>query len=139
MSFLDYSDFFRFNFPFRDLVADDTPRPPFGPGEELRLIIMKVHVTRIAPPGENDHPNYPVVHFEGTSHSMDNPWDDNANSELRGTVRTTQDGHVHWTTFSLFDGQTRWRSESIQIGGHRSGRGVIGYWFETNYDPNGPW
>ncbi|OAA68411.1 f-box domain protein, cyclin-like protein [Niveomyces insectorum RCEF 264] len=128
--FLDYSDFFRFNFPLVDRLPINMPRPALNQGEELRLVIMKLHVSRIDPPGEDDHPDFPVVHFEGSSHSMDNPWDDNANSELRGDV--------HWTTMSLFGGQPRWRSESVQIGGLRSGRGVIGNWFDTNFDPQGP-
>ena len=135
--FLDYSDFSRLN--FSQHIPDNMPHPPFSEGEELRFIIMKVQVTQIDPPGADDHPDYPVVHFEGASHSMDNPWDDNSNSGLRGMVRTTPQGQVHWTTFSIFDSRIRWRSESIQIGGHRSGRGVVGNWFSADHDPQGPW
>ncbi|CAK7217388.1 hypothetical protein SEUCBS140593_003196 [Sporothrix eucalyptigena] len=158
VSFLDYSDFFRFNFPDEEDVPDNMPRKPFNAEEELRMIVMKIHVTRIERPGERDeeqsenvgpttvddgpydntHPDFPIVHFQGKSNSMDNPWDDNANSGLRGTVRTTKEGHIRWTTFSTFDGHPRWRSEGIQIGGRRSGRGVIGNWFDANYDRQGP-
>jgi hypothetical protein len=41
---------------------------------------------------------------------------------------------VRWTTFSIFHGQERWRSEGIQVGGVRSARGVFGNWFDR-YDP----
>ncbi|KJR83446.1 f-box domain protein, cyclin-like protein [Sporothrix schenckii 1099-18] len=170
VSFLDYSDFFRFNFPDEDdqpnnvPVPDDVPRPPFLSEEELRLIVMEIHVTRIewrdgrpqpdeeadsagqrasspaADDGmyDNTHPDFPVVHFHGMSHSVDSPWDDNANSGLYGTVRTTKEGHVRWTTFSTFDGHPRWRSEGIQVGGRRSGRGVLGNWFDAGFDRRGP-
>lgn len=158
--FLDYRDFFHFNFPEGDTIPAEMPQRPLNEEEETRLVIMKLHVTRIEPPSEDDHPEYPVVHFEGISHSMDNPWDDNANSNLRGEMsslystlvtliltrgitpgmcRMTKHSQVHWTTFSIIEGQDRWRSESIQLGGVKSGRGVIGNWFDANYEPQGPW
>lgn len=34
--------------------------------------------------------------------------------------------------------ERRWRSEGIQVGGIQSARGVIGNWFDTEYDPHGP-
>ncbi|KAL1891385.1 hypothetical protein Sste5346_007648 [Sporothrix stenoceras] len=165
VSFLDYSDFFRFNFPDDDdepnnvPIPDDKPRPAFLTEEELRMIVMKIHVTRIEWPGkesegegdpvnplvavddgiyDNTHPDFPIVYFHGHSNSMDNPWDDNANSGLYGTVRTTKEGHIRWTTFSTFDGAPRWRSEGIQVGGRKSGRGVLGNWFDATYDRQGP-
>lgn len=47
---------------------------------------MKIHVTKIEPPGPEDGQSLPVVHFEGISRSLDSSWDDNANSDLRGTT-----------------------------------------------------
>jgi hypothetical protein len=47
-----------------------------------------------------------------------------------GTVRTTKEGDVRWSTVSIFDGQERWRSEGIQVGGRKSARGVWGNWFD---------
>lgn len=47
-----------------------------------------------------------------------------------GTVRQTPEGEIRWTTFSIFHGDERWRSEGIQVGGLRSGRGVLGNWFD---------
>lgn len=35
-------------------------------------------------------------------------------------------------------GEERWRSEGIQVGGPRSQRGVIGTWFDKDYDTHGP-
>ena len=88
----------------------------------------------------------PVVHFRGTSKSLHASWDPNANSRIRGkqvqiqlkcktdhisgTVRQTPEGEIRWTTFSIFHGEERWRSEGIQVGGLRSARGVLGNWFD---------
>jgi hypothetical protein len=82
--FLDYSDFFHYNFSMGALVPSYAPRPPLNVGEATRLIIMKIRVTSIEPPGPDDGQELPVVHFEGESQSIDNSMDANANSELRG-------------------------------------------------------
>lgn len=47
-----------------------------------------------------------------------------------GTVRQTPEGEIRWTTFSIFHGEERWRSEGIQVGGLQSARGVLGNWFD---------
>ncbi len=47
-----------------------------------------------------------------------------------GTVRLTSEGEVRWTTFSIFGGVERWRSESVQVGGVKSAKGVLGHWFD---------
>ncbi|KJZ79142.1 hypothetical protein HIM_01293 [Hirsutella minnesotensis 3608] len=136
--FLDYNDFFKYNFPVGVDLPDDAPRPPLLTGQATRLIIMRAHVTAIEPPGPNDGQDLPVVHFLGVSRSLDDSWDDNANSDLRGTVRLTKEGEVRWTTTSIFHGEERWRSEGIQVGGVQSARGVVGNWFDKDYDAQGP-
>lgn len=78
------SDFFRYNFPPYDHLPDHLPRPALEEGEATRLIIMKIHVTKIEPPGPEDGQSLPVVYFEGFSRSQDPSWDENANSDLRG-------------------------------------------------------
>jgi hypothetical protein len=35
-------------------------------------------------------------------------------------------------------GEERWRSEGVQVGGVRSARGVIGTWFDKDFEPTGP-
>jgi len=55
-----------------------------------------------------------------------------------GTVRTTRSGAIRWTSFSIFHGEERWRSEGVQIGGIRSARGILGSWFDKDYDVHGP-
>lgn len=55
-----------------------------------------------------------------------------------GTVRPTPEGEIRWTTYSVFQGEERWKSEGIQVGGRGSARGVIGNWFDKNYDQHGP-
>ncbi|KAG7416262.1 hypothetical protein Forpe1208_v006372 [Fusarium oxysporum f. sp. rapae] len=136
--FLDYSDFFAFNFGDPELITADAPRPPLDVGEATRIIMMKVNVTSIEEPGTEDGQELPVVHFRGVSRSLDDSFDDNANSNIRGTARLTKEGEVRWTTFSIFHGVERWRSEGVQIGGVRSARGVVGNWFDSDYDVHGP-
>ncbi|KAM0563516.1 hypothetical protein ACHAPJ_001237 [Fusarium lateritium] len=83
--FLDYSDFFAYNFPPEpDFVAPDAPRPALDVGEATRLIMLKIYVTSIEPPGPDDGQDLPVVHFRGVSRSLDDSFDDNANSDIRG-------------------------------------------------------
>ncbi|KAI1207948.1 uncharacterized protein F4807DRAFT_160003 [Annulohypoxylon truncatum] len=139
--FLDYTDFFAYNFTSEAQPAVDEPRPPIDVGEATRLILMKIRVTRIEAPGPDDGQELPVVHFEGISRSLDDSYDENANSDLRGmrgSVRLTREGEVRWTTFSVFSGVERWRSESVQIGGVKSAKGVLGHWFDKDFDPRGP-
>ncbi|KAF4126619.1 FBOX protein [Geosmithia morbida] len=115
--FLDYSDFFHYNFSMGGLIPHNTPRQPLNVGEATRLIIMDLNVTSIEDPGPEDGQGLPIVHFEGESRSIHHSLDNNANSELRGSVRLTREGEVRWTTVSIFHGQERWRSEGVQVGG----------------------
>ncbi|PSK38083.1 hypothetical protein B9Z65_1274 [Elsinoe australis] len=87
-----------------------------------------------------NHPysHWPVVYFTGTSRSLHASWDPNANSRIRGVVRMTKHGDVRWTTWSIFHGEERWRSEGIQVGGPKSGRGVLGNWFDKDFEAQGP-
>ena len=103
--FLDYSDFYAFNFfDGGTELSADAPRPPITTQEAIRLIVMKVRVTKFEKPGPKDGQDLPVVHFAGVSRSMHSAWDPNANSKLRGTVRLTPEGEVRWTTLSIFHG-----------------------------------
>jgi hypothetical protein len=82
--FLDYSDLYNFNFD-GPRPPDSEEREPINTREAFRLIKLKMHVTAVDTPGEDDHPDFPVVTFEGTSRSTLNAWDPNANSRIRGT------------------------------------------------------
>lgn len=137
--FLDYSELFTYNFDNPRQPPAQIPLPPLASIEAIRMITMDLKVTKITPPGEDDGEDYPVVHFRGTSKSVDSGSNDsNANSGLRGTVRQTREGEIRWTTHSIYHGEERWKSESIQIGGIRSARGAIGNWFDKDYDIHGP-
>lgn len=46
--------------------------------------MMRIQVTSIEPPGPEDGQELPVVHFRGVSRSLDDSFDDNANSDIRG-------------------------------------------------------
>ncbi|ORY65473.1 uncharacterized protein BCR38DRAFT_432883 [Pseudomassariella vexata] len=129
--FLDYCDFFAFNFGPGQRLPPNVPRQAIDVDEVTRLILMKIHVVKIEPAGPENGQALPVVHFKGVSKSLDDSWDENANSDLRGTVRLTRDGEVRWTSFSVFSGEERWRSESVQVGGVKSAKGVLGNWFDT--------
>lgn len=86
--FLDYNDFFSYNFPLGDEIPDNVPRPALDTTEATRLILMKIHVTAITDPEEGgEDGDGPVVHFRGFSRSLDSSWDDNADSDLRGRIR----------------------------------------------------
>ncbi|EXJ92687.1 hypothetical protein A1O3_01239 [Capronia epimyces CBS 606.96] len=135
--FLDYNDLFSFNFE-GGRVPPDRDRDPITTREAFRLIRLQLRVNAIEEPGEEDGKNLPVVHFEGTSRSTFMAWDPNANSRIKGTVRQTPGGAIRWTTFSVFHGEERWRSEGVQVGGLRSARGIFGNWFDKDYDAHGP-
>ncbi|UKZ73830.1 hypothetical protein TrVFT333_001483 [Trichoderma virens FT-333] len=136
--FLDYNDFFSYN--FTNPERDQSPLHTLDVGEATRLIIMRIHVTKIeqAGPDSEFSSDLPIVHYEGVSRPLDDSWDDNASSDLRGTVGLTKEGEVRWTSVSIFQGHERWKSEGVQIGGPRSSKGVIGNWFDRDYDPHGP-
>ncbi|KOS18203.1 hypothetical protein ESCO_003216 [Escovopsis weberi] len=136
--FLDYNDFFTFNFPDSNIILSDAPRPPIHTEQAVRLILMRIHVTKIEDPPPEYRQDYPLVHFKGTSRPTDDAWDDNATSDIRGYVGMTREGEVRWTTHSIYHGHERWKSEGIQIGGIKSARGVVGHWFDRGQDPQGP-
>ncbi|KIW11278.1 hypothetical protein PV08_10578 [Exophiala spinifera] len=136
--FLDFNDLYAFNFESGRLDPTQD-REPLTTREAFRLIRLQLHVTAVdAPNPDLGDGDMPVVHFQGTSRSTFMAWDPNANSRIRGTVRKTASGAIRWTTFSIFHGEERWRSEGVQIGGIRSARGILGNWFDKDYDIHGP-
>ncbi|KAI0878976.1 hypothetical protein GGS24DRAFT_316516 [Hypoxylon argillaceum] len=128
--FLDYTDFFAYNFGAEDQPLPHIPRRSINVGQATRLILMRIFVTAVEKPGPEDGQDLPVVHFKGVSRSLDQSFDENADSDLRGSVRLTSEGEVRWTTWSIFGGVERWRSESVQVGGVNSAKGVLGHWFD---------
>ncbi|KAH6635554.1 hypothetical protein B0J18DRAFT_419107 [Chaetomium sp. MPI-SDFR-AT-0129] len=138
VSFLDFSDFFHFNFPVGDRAPRDVPRAPLDAGQATRLILMRIRVSKVEPPGPGDHPDHPVTYFTGFSRALDGTWDDNADATICGTVRMTPEGEVRWTSYSVFLGEERWKSEGVQVGGVKSARGVVGTWFDKDFNAQGP-
>ncbi|KAI1177451.1 hypothetical protein F4777DRAFT_577012 [Nemania sp. FL0916] len=136
--FLDYTDLFAYNFGAGEQPPPHVPRPAINVGQATRLILMRIFVTSVEDPGPEDGQALKVVHFKGVSRSFDHGFNDNADSDIRGSVRLTPEGEVRWTTFSIFGGVERWRSESIQVGGVKSAKGVVGHWFDRDFDPQGP-
>lgn len=80
--FLDYNDLFGFN--FLTTTPRDQPRHPLENEEAFRLIIMKLEITKIEPPGEEESQGLPVVRFKGTSAAVRPPWDPNSVSKIKG-------------------------------------------------------
>jgi len=85
-------------------VPSDEPRAPLTTEEAIRHIIMDIQVISVEAADQFDNPALPVVHFSGKSRSVDAPWDPNANSKIRGSVRLTSEGEVRWQTISVFYG-----------------------------------
>jgi len=85
--FLDYNNLYQFNFDSED-VGPGQDREPICTEEAVRLIFLKLVVSKIEPPGEDDAQDMPVVHFKGSSRSMHMSWDPNANSKIRGKLKT---------------------------------------------------
>ena len=81
--FLDYTELYNFNFG-GDQPDRGQPRKPINIDEATRLITMKLQVTKIEAPGEDDGQELPIVHFKGTSSSIRPSWDPNANSRIKG-------------------------------------------------------
>lgn len=113
--FLDYSDFFAYNFaqePHHSLPPS-VPRPAIDVDEATRLILMKIAVTHVEEPGPEDGQGLPVVHFRGLSRSLDDTWDDNANSDLAGTVSIR--GVFSLPGLVVAVGSCAWRWETYHI------------------------
>ena len=81
--FLDYTELFDFNFSGPP-PPPSQPRPPIDTEEAIRLITMKIYVSKIEEPGEEDGKALPKVWFKGMSSSVRPSWDPNANSKIRG-------------------------------------------------------
>ncbi|KAJ5053998.1 uncharacterized protein L3040_000286 [Drepanopeziza brunnea f. sp. 'multigermtubi'] len=135
--FLDFHELFAYNFT-NPATPTDRPRPALQTTEAIRLISMELRVTHTEPPGPDDGQELPVVFFEGISRSLHSPRDVNANSNIKGCVRLTREGEVRWQSMSIYNGEERWRSEGIQVGGVGSARGVLGHWFDKDHDVHGP-
>ena len=80
---LDYNDFFSFNF-IVNATSSEQPRHPLEKEEAFHLIVMKLEITKIEPPGEEEGKGLPIVRFKGMSSAVRPSWDPNANSKIRG-------------------------------------------------------
>jgi len=79
----DYHDLYAFNFS-QPPPPPSQPRNPIDTREAVRMIKLKLKISKIEPPGEDDGKDYPVVSFDGTSWSLQERYDSNANSLIRG-------------------------------------------------------
>ena len=88
---MDYTELYDFNFGGLGDVADGSPRPPIDTDEAIRLIVMKLRVSKFEPPGEDDGPELPVAHFVGESSSHRPSFDPNANSKIKGLCNVSKE------------------------------------------------
>lgn len=65
--------------------------------------MMELEVTSIKPDPDPNQ-KMPVVSFTGIARSLHTPHDPNANSNIRGWVRMTEEGEIRWTTVSVYNG-----------------------------------
>jgi len=79
--------------------------------------------------------DYPPIYFSGTVRSSD-AW--HPTSYVHGRVERAEDGTVYWKLTSNYDGQDRWVSEGVQVGGVGSRMGVLGIWSDAFHEHEGP-
>ena len=81
--FLDYTELYDFNFSER-FPPSNRARAALDTEEAIRLIKMKLVVSKVEEPGEEDGKGLPVILFKGTSSSVRPSWDPNAHSKIKG-------------------------------------------------------
>ncbi|KAH8597805.1 hypothetical protein B0O99DRAFT_616829 [Bisporella sp. PMI_857] len=141
--FLDFHELHHYNFTSQSsqTISNNEPRPPLATQEAIRILHMELKVTAIKYPGDEGYRgagSAPAVYFEGVSGSASRHDMEGGHSRTRGCVRMTEEGELRWTTFSVYWGEERWKSEGIQVGGVNSGRGVFGSWFDKHHSREGP-
>ncbi|KAK8163200.1 hypothetical protein BC567DRAFT_232959 [Phyllosticta citribraziliensis] len=138
VNFLDYSDLYQFNLISRNRPNSES-LPPLAKTDATRFLVVRLHVTKIEPVTRDGKKQLPVVYFEGDSRIHE---DFDAipgfYSTTRGHVRENPEGEIWWSLLSVFNGEERWKTECIQVGGVRSERGVLGTWFDKDQADDGP-
>ena len=81
--FLDYTQFYAFNFSDDDREYFG-PRGPLCREEATRFIVMRLSVTSIEAPGEDDGQSLPVVHFKGDAALADPSFAQGTASKIHG-------------------------------------------------------
>lgn len=124
-------------------ISDVFPPRPAGSNPFYEITgHVRAYPTPPTPPHEyvpDPPPNLSHVYPPQTLLST-TPLDSSDNSNLPTSEANDADPDltIRWTTFSVFHGEERWRSEGVQIGGLKSARGILGNWFDKDYDAHGP-
>jgi len=144
--FMDYRDLFAFNFTS---IAGGPRNPSYfqDPSfrEATRLIELTLHLTspnKLRFRGHTDtdssgcvmdDPQYPPLYFDGKSRGA------NENeATVEGSVRMSTEGVALWRFVSVYDGNTQWSSEGVQLGNVASAMGIIGVWTSDMHDDGDP-
>ncbi|KAF9023418.1 hypothetical protein BDZ89DRAFT_1136725 [Hymenopellis radicata] len=143
--FMDYRDLFAFNFSntFRGPkhIAYFEENPRFR--EATRLIQVSLKVVSHSDLKYHDDtefrtyfPEYPPIYFKGSSRGV------NGNeSSVEGVVTMAKDGSIRYhfrEKVSMYDGETQWSSEGIQVGNVGCSAGVVGVWTTSMHDRGDP-
>ncbi|KAG8884759.1 hypothetical protein FRB97_003279 [Tulasnella sp. 331] len=143
--FMDYRDLARFNglniqFAQFNPTVNSRDTSIFEEDdfhEAVRCLNIDIRISHI----DSNPPSYcktrPKIFFMGHSEYLTG---EDPARQMRGTVECMPSGAIKWNLVSIWDGEERWTSQGIQIGGVGSARGVIGSWsgFEHNAgDPVG--
>lgn len=103
--------------------------------EAVRCLNVDVRISHVDP----DPPSYcrarPKISFVGHSEYLTG--EDTAR-QMRGSVECMPSGAIKWNLVSIWDGEERWTSQGVQIGGVGSARGVIGSWSGFEHNPGDP-
>lgn len=88
---------------------------------------MRIHVTSIEEPGPEDGQDLPVVHFQGVSRSLDDSFDNNANSDIRGKKIYTLAAHLRRVQSELTRRIWRQRYRSFNERGRSEMDNILGF------------
>ncbi|KAG9037803.1 hypothetical protein FRB95_004090 [Tulasnella sp. JGI-2019a] len=139
--FMDYRDLARYNnlapqfarFPPESRDASIFEEEDFH--EAVRCLNVDVRISDIDP----DPPSYckarPKISFVGHSEYLVG---EDTSRQMRGSVECMPSGVIRWNLVSIWDGEERWTSQGVQIGGVGSARGVIGSWSGFEHNPGDP-
>ncbi|KAH9979379.1 hypothetical protein BGW80DRAFT_1164495 [Lactifluus volemus] len=104
--------------------------------EVMRIIPLTLRITHYTR-APASWPGRPTIHVAGEWHST--TLAPNELTCLRGTVEMTASGDIRWTLLSFReDGEGKWASEGVQLGGRGSAMGVIGMWTGAEHEPDDP-
>jgi len=143
--FMDYRDLSRYNWPANQRGQNVSVFEEDDFMEATRVLSIDLRISKIETNPPASRPlspaairlNRPRIHFVG--HSLGAvPYGGVDKSSIKGFVECLPSEDTRWHLVSCFNGEERWASEGVQIGGVGSARGIIGAWSGVDHDPADP-